>query len=1424
MDVLEHDPAILPIGIKPLCDIDSMDSYLQSFGGILGKKAVDALSPLHIPDRDPLPDFDDLARLPFPCQQHVIAASVKMLDRVGSGFIVGEMGCIAGESEVFDPVAGVFRRVDQITEPFHVVSYDKGWAVVGNAHVPFIKGTRDLFRVSLSDGRSFLATDHHRILTDRGWQLISEVAERIRESGPCPVPSIPGLYPSASREDAIRSSRKPSGSLVDYLKDRHLRGERLQSGEAISRGSTQRLGDALAHSRGDSLTGDRDAKAGRIHACPSSDPRSMSDCDLLTDCTSLLDAFEPQPFSVLYAPGAGLGQGGLRSAEESPLPDTTESSLRSASQSGCEDPSENPLGEFLGEYVHVTEIVFTRHDVYYDFTVDEYHNYVMSGIVHHNTGKTLLGIAGVHNHAKRSRNQGGKGGKYRVLVLCPDHLIGKWCREIKDETLHEAIVTRFGREEDDEIDDESPRQRNAKKGKKSESGTKRTLRDIVSLLDKSNGTRWKKPVGAEWYVLGRNQAKWLSDWSGIADKRVGFNGRKSDHSLASKSVVVDIVQEKNEYGRVTGEKREFGRVFYCPTCGTQAKDGKGVPVAEKALTSAKGVPQKRCSGLYAEEIPAPDTPRGTGLDRLCPIPDRYFGKKPADRKTGKPADEFSMGGRRYKVMACGEHLYNYTSKPYRWSPARLIQKKMKRLFSYLVVDEVHEQKSDVSAQSMACGKLISSVDHVVALTGTIIGGYADHLFPLMMRITPKSLRDEGFEWGKDLAFSEMYGRIDRVQITKEEAGGTVVSGNTKSMRKAKSGDKNEKKYVRPGVMPTMFGRHLIGSSMFITLEELAENLPDLFEYVGGEPGGPPEKSDFEAAGRSEEDVQAHYEHALELHAKGEDGWFETAVDMLPNQKAEYNRVVGRIEEANTDLLQSGSMKLMGTYLWTALDFPDQPFGWGYSPKVKKVLAEAEGNQAPGLLGQSFLSKFDHAFDIETQSLMIAKTEGCLVETDRIPLRKDGGIYWLDVTFNGNVTKSLAYDTGASSISIPEAMADEIGLKPKQGDSDVGMHIADGSVVRGRKTTASSVTVGKFTLSNVECVVMPAGNLPETIGYWREKGNKKIDNWVGVVTPRDLPEETIYPKEQALIDICKKQKADGTQTWVYVNMTGERNIQPRLKKLLQAEGLKVGVLRSGDVDPIEREEWIAQNGRKYDVMLSYPSLVSTGLDLFSKAEGGHNYSTLVFYETGYNLFTMRQAARRAWRIGQPRDCRVYYLYYKETMQHKAMSLMSRKMAAAQALEGEFSEDGLAAMAGEDNAQMALAKSLSNRIDDADVQRSWGKINSGPKKLFKKPSLQIPDVRMGDVGPALFDDMPIEVQLVAESMVDSMKKKAAAEKETEDTQIPWELRPKGDEDEPEAEDDYDPFDDDEDDGYEPPAWTPEVLAGMLDNMLKKGQWFE
>jgi hypothetical protein len=96
----------------------------------------------------------------------------------------------------------------------------------------------------------------------------------------------------------------------------------------------------------------------------------------------------------------------------------------------------------------------------------------------------------------------------------------------------------------------------------------------------------------------------------------------------------------------------------------------------------------------------------------------------------------------------------------------------------------------------------------------------------------------------------------------------------------------------------------------------------------------------------------------------------------------------------------------------------------------------------------------------------------------------------------------------------------------------------------------------------------------------------------------------------------------------------------------------------------------------------------------------------------------QASRRAWRIGQRKDCKVIDLYYGGTLQARAMSLMGKKMEAAQALEGKFSTEGLASMAGEEgSAEMALAKSLADRIDEGDASRHWAKVGAAAQNVVR-----------------------------------------------------------------------------------------------------------
>jgi hypothetical protein len=230
----------------------------------------------------------------------------------------------------------------------------------------------------------------------------------------------------------------------------------------------------------------------------------------------------------------------------------------------------------------------------------------------------------------------------------------------------------------------------------------------------------------------------------------------------------------------------------------------------------------------------------------------------------------------------------------------------------------------------------------------------------------------------------------------------------------------------------------------------------------------------------------------------------------------------------------------------------------------------------------------------------------------------------------------------------------------------------------------------------------------TIGYY-DNTPEGGGGFVPVVNPPNLDPLVLRPKEQALIERVLQEKNEGRQVWIYCQYTDKRDCIARVRGALENQGLKVKVMRAS-VSPAEREEWINTHGNGADVIVSHPDLVKTGLDFFNRA-AGHNYTTIMFYQTGYNLFTLRQAARRAWRIGQRRECRVLYFYFKGTMQERAMSLMGRKLSAANALEGKFSAEGLAAMAGDDeNMEMALAKSLADGIKEEGASRAWAKLTT------------------------------------------------------------------------------------------------------------------
>lgn len=187
-------------------------------------------------------------------------------------------------------------------------------------------------------------------------------------------------------------------------------------------------------------------------------------------------------------------------------------------------------------------------------------------------------------------------------------------------------------------------------------------------------------------------------------------------------------------------------------------------------------------------------------------------------------------------------------------------------------------------------------------------------------------------------------------------------------------------------------------------------------------------------------------------------------------------------------------------------------------------------------------------------------------------------------------------------------------------------------------------------------------------------------------PTIFGDEQLMPKEQALVDLCLQEKANGRKVLAYTVYSGTRDTTARLKRVLEQAGLKVAVLRAS-VDTARREDWILdQVDRGIDVLITNPELVKTGLDLL-------DFPTIAFLQTGYNVYTLQQAARRSWRIGQKHPVRVVFFGYAGSSQITCLQLMAKKIAVAQSTSGDVPESGLDSLNQDgDSVEMALARQL------------------------------------------------------------------------------------------------------------------------------------
>ncbi len=226
-------------------------------------------------------------------------------------------------------------------------------------------------------------------------------------------------------------------------------------------------------------------------------------------------------------------------------------------------------------------------------------------------------------------------------------------------------------------------------------------------------------------------------------------------------------------------------------------------------------------------------------------------------------------------------------------------------------------------------------------------------------------------------------------------------------------------------------------------------------------------------------------------------------------------------------------------------------------------------------------------------------------------------------------------------------------------------------------------------------------------------------------PPDLDENFVYAKEGRLVQEVKAELAQGRRCQIYAVYTQKRDVTQRLKSILGREGIRVEVLTTA-VPPEAREAWYERQLKAgMQVCLAHPRLVATGLDLL-------HFPTILFYESGYSIYVLRQASRRSWRIGQRHPVRVKFLAYTSTMQENCLRLMGKKLLVSLAMEGKFATQGLQALDDDDDMLTAMARELVTQKGVGEkADACWREVQRQHTRMLE--SHQVPPIQHMDELP-------------------------------------------------------------------------------------------
>ncbi len=157
----------------------------------------------------------------------------------------------------------------------------------------------------------------------------------------------------------------------------------------------------------------------------------------------------------------------------------------------------------------------------------------------------------------------------------------------------------------------------------------------------------------------------------------------------------------------------------------------------------------------------------------------------------------------------------------RMAPIEYIGRYMRGWFDFAIADELHQLAGD-TAQGNGLGVLGRAAQRLIALTGTLMGGYADDLFNIFYRMEPRAMVREGFAYGGQgrRDFQEQYGVLETIEKV-EESDNACSRATKKTVRVLR----------KPGASPLLFGKFLMNTTAFLSLEDISDKLPRYDESV-----------------------------------------------------------------------------------------------------------------------------------------------------------------------------------------------------------------------------------------------------------------------------------------------------------------------------------------------------------------------------------------------------------------------------------------------------------------------------------------------------------------------------------------------------------------------------------------------------------------